>query len=131
MKQAALERTITTVPRKRSMTSWGSDLPRLGRSRLDSLLCLSGSLCRRRFAGRRGQSRCRALWPAAQKFPRGSGLCPPPVRISRERCGRQLGGGGFGILDYWLQKPMEPNGKNEIHTKAAGKDDNPGPIPMF
>ena len=23
---------------------------------------------------------------------------------------------------------MEPNGKHEIHTKTAGKDDNPGPI---
>lgn len=67
--QAALEWTITTVPRIRSITPWGSNLPGLGRSRLDSLLCLSGSLCRRRFAGRRGQSRCRALWPAAQKFP--------------------------------------------------------------
>jgi hypothetical protein len=66
--QAALEWAITTVPRIRSITPWGSDLPRLGRSRLDSLLCLSGSLCRRRFAGRRGQSPRRALWHAAQKF---------------------------------------------------------------
>ena len=111
------------------MTPWGSDLPRLGRSRLDRPLCLSGSLCRRRFAGRRGQSRRRALCPAAQKFPWVSGLWSPPVRMRRERCGRQLGGGGFGILDYWLQKPMEPDGKHEIHTKTAGKDDNPGPIP--
>jgi hypothetical protein len=49
--------------------------------------------------------------------------------MSRERCGRQLGASGFGILDYWLQKPMEPDGKHEIHAKAAGKDDNPAPIP--
>ena len=61
------EWTISTIRRKRpsiSAQTWGSNLRRLGRPRVDSslcLFCLSGSLWPSQFAGRR--SRCRA-----QKF---------------------------------------------------------------
>ena len=90
---------------------------------------LFGSLCPRQFADRRGRSRCRALSRVAQKFSGGSGLCPSPIRRGHERCGRQLGGSGFGTLGYdWLQKPMEHDGKHEIHTEAARKDEYPAPI---
>ena len=81
---------------------------------------LFGSLCPRQFADQRGRSRCRALSRVAQKFSGGSGLCPSPIRRGHERCGRQLGGSGFGTLGYdWLQKPMEHAGKHEIHTETA------------